>query len=194
MKDVAHNSSLIEGCMCVRAAYCVQDGPRRDEVALLLTIFLNRLKVRRRPPETRDTMRKLRQYTMLLLFGVLAEVLSLSTTSSSDAARHTEECAAGSAVDCTVDSSWSVPPAFGWSPCSVTCGQGQTSRSRSVLGAACNGGTPCPVLTQMEECMDHVCPCHRVSCKVTCKLFVSHILTPFCCAVREPVGFMVQPV
>jgi hypothetical protein len=83
-----------------------------------------------------------------------------------DAVRFAEECGAGRTVDCTVTSEWSTPPNFGFGPCSTTCGQGTSTRTRSVIHAACNNGKPCPPLTQTDECMARVCECEDVHCKV----------------------------
>jgi hypothetical protein len=84
-----------------------------------------------------------------------------------DAAEHAKQCAAGVNVDCVVDSSWSVPPNYGYNgACSTTCGQGVTTRTaRTVIHGACNAGKPCPALTETVECMEKVCACEIVRCK-----------------------------
>ena len=62
------------------------------------------------------------------------------------------------AVDCDVN-------AFGrWTPCSVTCGGGSHTRSRSVTTAAAYGGKACPPLSNAEPCNTAQCP---VDCAVS---------------------------
>lgn len=103
--------------------------------------------------------------------SALAVLAALSATSAipaalHDAAEHGKQCAAMILRDCTVDSTWSdVASNFGFGACSTTCGQGTATRTRAVLHSACNGGAPCPPLTQSEECMVAVCDCAKVRCK-----------------------------
>ena len=89
-----------------------------------------------------------------------------------DDARHAEECLAGVKLDCVVSSEWSVAPNFGFGACSTTCGQGQSTRVRTIVHDACNDGKPCPRLTQTEECMVGVCQCTAVHCK-----YETHVCT-----------------
>ena len=54
--------------------------------------------------------------------------------------------------DCTVGV-WAM-----WTSCSVSCGMGSSSRSRSVLSAASDGGVQCPVLSAAQDCNTFSCP------------------------------------
>ncbi|KDR15955.1 Spondin-2 [Zootermopsis nevadensis] len=46
-----------------------------------------------------------------------------------------------------------------WSPCSVSCGIGESVRSRQVLKRSRRGGQPCPPLTETKWCGEHTaCP------------------------------------
>eukprot|EP00042_Codosiga_hollandica_P046601 m.491875 g.491875 ORF g.491875 m.491875 type:complete len:1860 (-) comp57272_c1_seq3:128-5707(-) len=73
------------------------------------------------------------------------------------------------AINCTV-SDWVS------GSCSVTCGNGVTSRSRFITRNAENGGAPCPSLTDTVSCIDQVCAVNCVvgnwvstgSCSATC--------------------------
>ena len=68
----------------------------------------------------------------------------------------TTSCPAGTApcapTNCEV-SEWSA-----WSKCSVTCGGGSQSRSRSVTVEPTNGGMKCPHLEEDQSCNAHKCP------------------------------------
>eukprot|EP01012_Entosiphon_sulcatum_P049574 TRINITY_DN6820_c0_g1_i5.p1 TRINITY_DN6820_c0_g1~~TRINITY_DN6820_c0_g1_i5.p1 ORF type:complete len:1020 (+),score=28.13 TRINITY_DN6820_c0_g1_i5:698-3757(+) len=56
-------------------------------------------------------------------------------------------------VDCSV-SEWS-----GWTDCSVQCGGGTQTRSRSIVIPAANGGASCPEpRSQSQHCNAHACP------------------------------------
>jgi hypothetical protein len=88
-----------------------------------------------------------------------------SPVASHDQLRHDEQCAAGAKIDCSVDSSWSIAPDYGWSECSEPCGQGTATRTRKIIFNACNGGGPCAPTKQTEECMKRVCDCEKVACK-----------------------------
>ncbi|MEZ5139735.1 MAG: hypothetical protein R2711_13505 [Acidimicrobiales bacterium] len=55
-------------------------------------------------------------------------------------------------VDCVV-SAWSA-----WSPCSVECGGGTQSRTRTVTTFPAYGGTPCPTLVETNPCNTQPCP------------------------------------
>jgi hypothetical protein len=55
-------------------------------------------------------------------------------------------------VDCQV-SEWSD-----WSVCSVECGGGTQSRSRSVTAEPENGGAACPALEEQRDCNTDPCP------------------------------------
>jgi hypothetical protein len=118
--------------------------------------------------------------------SVLAFLAGLTATGAipaalHDAAEHAKQCAAGIVRNCTVDSTWSDSSTnFGFGACSTTCGQGIATRARDVLHIACNGGKPCPPLTQSEECMVAVCDCAKVRCKweVMCVAATSPTLCP----------------
>ena len=61
-------------------------------------------------------------------------------------------------VDCAAGS-WAA-----WAACTASCGGGQTSRVRSVLAAASDGGAQCPSsLTELTSCPTLTCP---VDCSV----------------------------
>jgi hypothetical protein len=96
---------------------------------------------------------------------LLAALASSAEVAPHDDARHAEECLAGTKLDCVVSSEWSVPPSFGFSACSTTCGQGLSTRIRSIIHDACNGGQVCPALSESVECMHQVCTCDTVACK-----------------------------
>jgi len=57
--------------------------------------------------------------------------------------------------DCTLES-WSE-----WSSCTVTCGQGQHSRTRNIAAPASNGGKDCEGIT------DEVAQCDTAACETT---------------------------
>ena len=66
-------------------------------------------------------------------------------------------CATGP-VDCQVSS-------FGaFSSCSVTCGGGTATRTRTVLVQPSNGGAACPALTEAQACNTHPC---AVDCQMS---------------------------
>ena len=73
--------------------------------------------------------------------------------------RDTQECNnAKCAVDCKLG-------AFSpWSACSVSCGGGSSSRSRSIERLAAFGGVPCQHLSELRDCAVHSCP---VDCLVS---------------------------
>jgi hypothetical protein len=52
-------------------------------------------------------------------------------------------------IDCVV-SDWSA-----WGECSVECGGGTQTRTRSIITSAQHGGTACPVLTETRACNEH---------------------------------------
>lgn len=54
-------------------------------------------------------------------------------------------------VNCEV-SGWSD-----WSACDKPCGGGSQTRTRTVVKAASNGGTPCPALTESKKCNEQSC-------------------------------------
>ena len=54
-------------------------------------------------------------------------------------------------VDCTV-SEWSA-----WSGCSVECGSGERTRTRTIVTDASCGGVECPPLSESEACNGDVC-------------------------------------
>jgi hypothetical protein len=54
-------------------------------------------------------------------------------------------------VDCAV-SAWTA-----WSACSLTCGVGARSRSRSVTTQGADGGMSCPILDESESCSLSAC-------------------------------------
>eukprot|EP01012_Entosiphon_sulcatum_P049575 TRINITY_DN6820_c0_g1_i6.p1 TRINITY_DN6820_c0_g1~~TRINITY_DN6820_c0_g1_i6.p1 ORF type:complete len:7637 (+),score=112.47 TRINITY_DN6820_c0_g1_i6:5459-28369(+) len=62
-------------------------------------------------------------------------------------------------ADCVV-SDWSA-----WSTCSVPCGTGQQSRTRTVLSAAQDGGNACPALLEVTAC--EAGPCAQTGCVVS---------------------------
>jgi hypothetical protein len=55
-------------------------------------------------------------------------------------------------VDCTV-SEWTA-----WGACSVTCGDGMQTRTRSIIDAPQYGGQQCPELTESRSCNTQPCP------------------------------------
>jgi hypothetical protein len=73
-------------------------------------------------------------------------------------------------VDCVV-SSWSD-----WGKCSKDCGEGISTRSRTVITPSANGGAQCPSLAETQTCNTQACPVNCVvsdwsdwsSCDKTC--------------------------
>ena len=61
-------------------------------------------------------------------------------------------------VHCDV-SAWST-----WTTCTLTCGGGAQTRSRSVVTHAEHGGYVCPSLEEVQQCNDSPCP---VDCTTT---------------------------
>jgi hypothetical protein len=59
------------------------------------------------------------------------------------------------AADCVV-SEWSP-----WGSCSLPCGGGTQTRTRTILIPASNGGAPCPALVETQ-------PCNTQACNVAC--------------------------
>lgn len=53
-----------------------------------------------------------------------------------------------------------------WDECSKPCGKGTQTRKRTVLKAAQNGGTACPVLVETQDCNTQACS-ERVDCEVS---------------------------
>jgi len=51
-----------------------------------------------------------------------------------------------------------------WSACSLTCGGGVQSQTRSVTVQARYGGAACPALSRRQSCATHACP---VNCQVS---------------------------
>lgn len=51
-----------------------------------------------------------------------------------------------------------VTPFGAWSDCTLTCGSGTATRSRSVVSKAINGGYTCPFLDETRECNTDPCP------------------------------------
>ena len=49
-----------------------------------------------------------------------------------------------------------------WSTCTLSCGTGSQSRSRSVTSAAAHGGYVCPYLEESRSCNVHACAAHCV--------------------------------
>ena len=49
-----------------------------------------------------------------------------------------------------------------WSTCTLSCGLGSQSRSRSVTSAAAHGGYVCPYLEESRSCNVHACAAHCV--------------------------------
>jgi len=47
-----------------------------------------------------------------------------------------------------------------WDACSVACGKGYQQRVRGVETSAANGGTPCPSLSEIQNCVGTTCPVH----------------------------------
>ena len=69
-------------------------------------------------------------------------------------------------VDCVV-SGWSE-----WSACSVACGGGTRTRTRTIITPASNGGAVCPTLEETEPCNTQSCDplgacCVGTSCSIT---------------------------
>lgn len=60
-------------------------------------------------------------------------------------------------INCAV-SEWTA-----WTPCSVVCGGGTQSRTRTVVEAPFNGGSACPALSETQTCNNQGCP---VDCTV----------------------------
>jgi hypothetical protein len=54
-------------------------------------------------------------------------------------------------IDCIVTES-------PWSACSVSCGTGVQTKTRTVTQAAANGGAACPALTAQQVCTNAPCP------------------------------------
>lgn len=52
-------------------------------------------------------------------------------------------------------SAWST-----WSTCSVSCGVGSSTRSRTVVTKSQNGGDDCPQLEETQKCLIEDCPVH----------------------------------
>ena len=73
-----------------------------------------------------------------------ALALIAATAADPNDVYYAEACAAGIKVDCVVSPGWSVGPSFGFGACSTTCGQGVSTRTRSVIHAGCNSGAACP--------------------------------------------------
>jgi len=67
---------------------------------------------------------------------------------------NTEACP--ESIDCEV-TSWMV-----WSPCTKTCGSGESTRTRTITVHPEHGGKACPDLTATTEC--NSCPC-QVDCE-----------------------------
>lgn len=59
-------------------------------------------------------------------------------------------------INCVV-SAWSV-----WSACSLACGTGSTTRTRTVATVPQNGGTACPALQETQSCNTQPCPINCV--------------------------------
>eukprot|EP00163_Fabomonas_tropica_P013469 TRINITY_DN24_c0_g1_i1.p1 TRINITY_DN24_c0_g1~~TRINITY_DN24_c0_g1_i1.p1 ORF type:complete len:1967 (+),score=502.53 TRINITY_DN24_c0_g1_i1:169-6069(+) len=90
-------------------------------------------------------------------------------------------------VNCAV-SGWSS-----WGSCSVSCGGGTQSRTRTVTTAASCGGTACPALSESQSCNTGCCPVNCVvsawgpygSCSVSCgggiKTRTRTVTTPASC-------------
>lgn len=55
-------------------------------------------------------------------------------------------------MDCEV-SDWTP-----WTNCSLNCGGGSQTRSRTILQAQLNGGTACPPVFESRKCNDQACP------------------------------------
>ena len=68
-------------------------------------------------------------------------------------------------VDCVV-SAWTT-----WSACSLSCGTGFATRTRSVATAPLNGGVACPTQSETNTCNGH-------SCAVNCVLTAFGAYTP----------------
>jgi hypothetical protein len=95
---------------------------------------------------------KMKSFTVLALLvacGLAAEEADMAVRQH-DFAYYQDLCDTFMPVNCVVTTAW----AFG--PCSTHCGQGTSTRSRTVIHDACNGGLPCPLLVQTEECMKKV--------------------------------------
>jgi hypothetical protein len=84
---------------------------------------------------------------------------------------HTTDC---NTHDCPIDcelSSWNS-----WASCSVTCGTGDHSRTRTITRHPAAGGKACNTLRETESCFDDHCPIHCTvstftdwsSCSKTC--------------------------
>jgi hypothetical protein len=52
-----------------------------------------------------------------------------------------------------------------WAPCSATCAEGGTTRSRTVTVPSRCGGDPCAALTEAGVCFLRACDCAKLSCK-----------------------------
>ena len=109
--------------------------------------------------------------------AITLAVAVADATMNADEIRHAEECAAGKTIDCVYDSpGWSTAPDYGFGACSKACGPGTSTRTRTIIHPACNGGVACPATSQTEACMNRVCECEKVLCKYeahTCSTYTS---------------------
>jgi hypothetical protein len=89
-------------------------------------------------------------------------------------------------IDCVV-SPWTT-----WSACSVSCGTGVQTQSRTVTQAAGKGGAACPVLTAEQVCTNAPCPgidqCVETPCN-HCIIIASFLLNlgKVCCSLLPTV-------
>jgi len=69
----------------------------------------------------------------------------------------TQSCASSCVVNCVV-SAWSAWSSCAFSGCLgtalLTCSTGAQTQTRTILTPASNGGTPCPIVTQTQLCMN----------------------------------------